>query len=68
MASPSVDTTSHKVIKVLAANTDPKQFAMSNDDKRLYVANEDIRTLLVVESWMRAKWSSASRSDWSPKA
>ncbi len=44
-----VDTASHKVSKVLAAGSDPEQFALSNDDKRLYVANEDTGTLSVVD-------------------
>lgn len=44
-----VDTSSHKVIKVLAAGSDPEQFAMSNDERRLYVANEDVGTLSVVD-------------------
>lgn len=44
-----VDTAKHKVIKVLAAGSDPEQFAMSSDGKRLYVANEDVGTLSVVD-------------------
>ncbi|MFC4313443.1 cytochrome D1 domain-containing protein [Steroidobacter flavus] len=44
-----VDTSSHKVVKVLAAGSDPEQFAMSNDGKRLFVANEDTGTLSVVD-------------------
>ncbi|WP_161827608.1 beta-propeller fold lactonase family protein [Steroidobacter agaridevorans] len=44
-----VDTASRKVIKVLAAGSDPEQFAMSNDGKRLYVANEDVGLLSVVD-------------------
>jgi YVTN family beta-propeller protein len=45
-----VDTSARKVIKVLAAGSDPEQFAMSNDGKRLYVANEDTGTLSVVDA------------------
>lgn len=44
-----VDTTLRKVIKVLAAGSDPEQFAMSADGKRLYVANEDVGLLSVVD-------------------
>ncbi len=44
-----VDTALHKVIKVLAAGSDPEQFAISGDDKRLYVANEDVGLLSVVD-------------------
>lgn len=44
-----VDTALHKVIKVLAAGSDPEQFAMTADGKRLYVANEDIGTMSVVD-------------------
>jgi YVTN family beta-propeller protein len=44
-----VDTALRKVIKVLAAGSDPEQFAMSNDGKRLYVANEDAGLVSVVD-------------------
>jgi YVTN family beta-propeller protein len=44
-----VDTSLRKVIKVLAAGSDPEQFAMSSDGKRLYVANEDVGLLSVVD-------------------
>ncbi|HEY0687170.1 MAG TPA: cytochrome D1 domain-containing protein [Steroidobacter sp.] len=44
-----VDTSLRKVIKVLAAGSDPEQFAMSADGKRLYVANEDVGLLSVVD-------------------
>ena len=44
-----VDTALRKVIKVLAAGSDPEQFAMSGDGKRLYVANEDVGTMSVVD-------------------
>lgn len=44
-----VDTALRKVIKVLAAGSDPEQFAMSGDGKRLYVANEDVGLLSVVD-------------------
>ena len=36
-----VDTATHKVVKVLAAGSDPEQFVISADGKRLFVANED---------------------------
>jgi len=44
-----VDTTTRKVIKVLPAGSDPEQFALSPDGKRLYVANEDSATTSVVD-------------------
>jgi len=44
-----VDTASRKLIKVLAAGSDPEQFAMSNDGRQLYVANEDAGLLSVVD-------------------
>lgn len=44
-----VDTAARKVIKVLAAGSDPEQFAMSGDGKTLYVANEDVGTMSVVD-------------------
>jgi YVTN family beta-propeller protein len=44
-----VDTASHKVIKVLAAGSDPEQFAISNDGQQLFVANEDVGLLSVVD-------------------
>jgi YVTN family beta-propeller protein len=44
-----VDTALRKVIKVLAAGSDPEQFAMSGDGKRLFVANEDVGLLSVVD-------------------
>jgi PQQ-dependent catabolism-associated beta-propeller protein len=44
-----VDTTSRKVIKVLAAGSDPEQFAISTDGKWLYVANEDVGLVSVVD-------------------
>lgn len=44
-----VDTALRKVVKVLAAGSDPEQFAMSGDGKRLYVANEDAGLLSVVD-------------------
>lgn len=44
-----VDTASHKVIKVLAAGSDPEQFDLSRDGKRLFVANEDVGRTSVVD-------------------
>jgi PQQ-dependent catabolism-associated beta-propeller protein len=44
-----VDTSARKLIKVLAAGSDPEQFAMSNDERLLYVANEDVGLLSVVD-------------------
>lgn len=44
-----VDTAQRKVIKVLAAGSDPEQFALSPDGKRLFVANEDAALTSVVD-------------------
>ena len=44
-----VDTVARKVIKVLAAGSDPEQFALSADGKRLFVANEDVALTSVVD-------------------
>lgn len=44
-----IDTASNKVIKVLQAGSDPEQFALSPDGKRLYVANEDAALTSVVD-------------------
>ncbi|MGQ0836256.1 MAG: cytochrome D1 domain-containing protein [Gammaproteobacteria bacterium] len=44
-----VDTRSHKVIGVLQAGSDPEQFDMSADGRRLFVANEDIATTTVLD-------------------
>jgi YVTN family beta-propeller protein len=44
-----VDTRSHKVIRVLQAGSDPEQFDVSPDGKRLFVANEDVALLSVLD-------------------
>jgi YVTN family beta-propeller protein len=44
-----VDTAARKVIEVLQAGSDPEQFGMSPDGKRLFVANEDVATTSVVD-------------------
>lgn len=44
-----VDTASRKVIEVLQAGSDPEQFDLSSDGKRLFVANEDAATASVVD-------------------
>jgi YVTN family beta-propeller protein len=44
-----VDLASHKVLRVLAAGSDPEQFDISTDGKRLFVANEDAGRMSVVE-------------------
>jgi YVTN family beta-propeller protein len=44
-----VDTASHQVLRVLAAGSDPEQFALSADETRLFVANEDVGRASVVE-------------------
>jgi YVTN family beta-propeller protein len=45
-----VDTGTRKVIKHLKAGSDPEQFDLSRDGRRLYIANEDHATLSVVDS------------------
>jgi YVTN family beta-propeller protein len=44
-----VDTASRKVLRVLEAGSDPEQFDLSPDGKRLYVANEDAGLASVVD-------------------
>jgi YVTN family beta-propeller protein len=44
-----VDTASHKVLRVLAAGSDPEQFDLSADEKQLFVANEDIGRASIVD-------------------
>lgn len=44
-----IDTRSHKVVRVLAAGSDPEQFDLSVDEKRLFVANEDAGRASVVD-------------------
>ena len=43
------DTTTMKLVRVIAAGTDPEQLSLSKDGARLYVANEDAATASVVE-------------------
>lgn len=45
-----VDTATQKVVQVLHAGSDPEQFALSPDGKKLFVANEDAATLSVVDA------------------
>jgi PQQ-dependent catabolism-associated beta-propeller protein len=44
-----VDTATHKILKVLNAGSDPEQFAISADEKRLFVANEDTASVSVID-------------------
>lgn len=44
-----VDTAARKVIKVLPAGSDPEQFDLSADGRRLFVANEDVALTSVVD-------------------
>lgn len=44
-----VDTAQRKVVEVLQAGSDPEQFDVSPDGKRLFVANEDSATVSVVD-------------------
>jgi YVTN family beta-propeller protein len=44
-----VDTGTLKVVQVLHAGSDPEQFALSSDGRKLFVANEDTATMSVVD-------------------
>jgi YVTN family beta-propeller protein len=44
-----VDTVAQRLLRVLEAGSDPEQFDISRDGNRLFVANEDIATLSVVD-------------------
>ena len=44
-----IDIASHKVVRVLAAGSDPEQFDLSVDETRLFVANEDVGRTSVVD-------------------
>jgi PQQ-dependent catabolism-associated beta-propeller protein len=44
-----VDTRAQKVLNVIKAGSDPEQFDLSKDGKRMFVANEDIATTSVVD-------------------
>ncbi len=44
-----VDTASRRIVKVLAAGSDPEQFALSADGARLFVSNEDAGRMSVVD-------------------
>lgn len=44
-----VDTATRRVVKVLSAGSDPEQFDLSSDEKRMFVANEDVATTSVVD-------------------
>ena len=44
-----VDTATLKVVQVLHAGSDPEQFALSPDGRKLFVANEDAATMSVVD-------------------
>jgi YVTN family beta-propeller protein len=43
-----IDTTTLKLVRLLKSGSDPEQFDLSHDGKRLFVANEDTGTLTVV--------------------
>jgi YVTN family beta-propeller protein len=45
-----VDLKSGKVVKKLMTGTDPEEFAVSTDGKRLYVSNEDAATATVLSA------------------
>jgi YVTN family beta-propeller protein len=44
-----IDVASHRVVRVLAAGSDPEQFALSVDETLLFVANEDAGRTSVVD-------------------
>jgi YVTN family beta-propeller protein len=44
-----VDTRANKLLEILKAGSDPEQFDISKDGKRLFVANEDVATTSVVD-------------------
>jgi len=44
-----IDTRSQKVVRVLAAGSDPEQFDLSADETRLFVSNEDAGRASVVD-------------------
>jgi YVTN family beta-propeller protein len=44
-----IDTAARKVVRVLAAGSDPEQFDLSADETRLFVANEDAGRASVVD-------------------
>jgi YVTN family beta-propeller protein len=44
-----IDTASHKVLQLLKAGSDPEQFDVSRDGRRLYISNEDKATLSVLD-------------------
>jgi YVTN family beta-propeller protein len=44
-----VDTANGKILRVLQAGSDPEQFTLSTDGKRLFVANEDTASATVVD-------------------
>jgi YVTN family beta-propeller protein len=44
-----VDAASGRLLRILKSGTDPEQFALSSDERRLFVANEDAGQISVVE-------------------
>jgi YVTN family beta-propeller protein len=44
-----IDAETNKLVKVLVSGSDPEQFAVSADSRRLYIANEDTGQLSVVD-------------------
>jgi YVTN family beta-propeller protein len=44
-----IDTATLKLVKVLKAGTDPEQFDVSPDGKRLFISNEDAASITVLE-------------------
>lgn len=44
-----VDAASGRLLRILKSGTDPEQFALSSDERRLFVANEDAGQISVVD-------------------
>lgn len=44
-----VDTAKRRLVRVLKAGSDPEQFDVSHDGRRLYISNEDAGTLSVLD-------------------
>lgn len=44
-----IDTGSLKLSKIVKSGSDPEQFAVSHDGRRLYIANEDAGTLTIAD-------------------
>ena len=45
-----MDVAQRKFLRKIPAGSDPEQFAVSADGKRLFISNEDVRTATVLEA------------------